>query len=223
MNIGSWIRFSEYTKDEHKAIGTSISDSSVIHKSLIMCSPIHISPRTQIKNNVRIDKYTFINWDSIIYPNVYIGAYCSIGRGVQIGLASHPTNWLSTHSFQYSDVWFLNDKNYKKIQRNNSNVEHLLTNIGSDVWIGNNALICSGLVIGVGAIIGAGSVVVKDVPPYAIVGGSPAKIIRYRFSPDIILRLLNTKWWLKNVEELNELPFSNVEEVLKILEKKEIF
>ena len=68
-------------------------------------------------------------------------------------------------------------------------------NIGNDVWIGANAMILGGITIGDGAIIGAGAVVTKDIPPYAIVGGIPARIIRYRFPNDVINALLSSQWW----------------------------
>lgn len=76
--------------------------------------------------------------------------------------------------------------------------------LGNDVWVGSNVLINGGVKIGDGAVIAAGAVVVKDVPPYAIVGGVPAKIIRYRFSPEIIEKLLELKWWNLDDEILKE-------------------
>lgn len=77
-------------------------------------------------------------------------------------------------------------------------------NIGNDVWIGSRALIMGGVTIGNGAVVGAGAVVTKDVPPYAIVGGVPTKIIRYRFSPDVIERLLDLNWWNMSDDLLKE-------------------
>ncbi|WP_330848010.1 CatB-related O-acetyltransferase [Acinetobacter sp. ME22] len=219
MQIGAWIKFQDYTDEQHKEVGSVISKSVMIHPSVMICCPVHFSPRIQIKNDVRIDKFTFINWDTVVYPNVYIGSYCSIGRGVQIGLAHHPINWLSTHAFQYNSAWFPNIESYCSLKKN-KHEEHFLTNIGADVWIGNNALISSGISIGIGAIVGAGAVVVKDVPPYAIVGGVPAKIIKYRFSEDIIDRLLKSKWWLKNIDQLDKLPYDNINQVLDLLENK---
>ena len=76
--------------------------------------------------------------------------------------------------------------------------------IGSDVWIGRNAVLLGGITIGHGAIIGAFSVVAKDVPPYAVVVGNPAKVIRYRFVPQIVSRLLELAWWDWTDEEVQE-------------------
>ncbi|RYE53070.1 MAG: antibiotic acetyltransferase [Sphingobacteriales bacterium] len=221
MKIGSWINFSDFTNEEHVSLGNMISKSAMIHKSVMLCCPVHLSPHSQIKNGVKIDKFTFINWDSVVYPNVYIGSYCSIGRGVQIGLARHPSDWLSTHTFQYNTGWFPNIESYKGIIRNKKHMHHPKTSIGADVWIGNNALISSGLTIGTGAIIGAGAVVVKNVPPYAIVGGVPAKIIRYRFDEKTISRLIATKWWLKNADELSGLPFDNIKTKLQKMKHRQ--
>jgi acetyltransferase-like isoleucine patch superfamily enzyme len=78
----------------------------------------------------------------------------------------------------------------------------LRTDVGADVWIGCGAIIKAGIKIGVGAVIGAGSVVTKDIPPYAIVAGNPCRVIRYRFSEDVIRRLVDSEWWKKDHEEL---------------------
>jgi acetyltransferase-like isoleucine patch superfamily enzyme len=121
-----------------------------------------------------------------------IGAFCSIGPEVIIGgLGTHPTNFVSTHPVFYSRLC------QSGITFSSENlVEELKSvTVGNDVWIGARALILDGVTIGDGAIIAAGAVVTTDVPPYAIVGGVPAKIIRYRFSEDIISILLEWKWW----------------------------
>ena len=217
MAIGCWIVFDEVSVDELVEGGCVISKSAIINKSLRLNSPVHISPQCQISSNTSIDKFTFLNWNAIVYQNVSIGSYCSIGRGVQIGLARHPVDWLSTHSFQYSSVWFPKIKEYVDLPRINKHLHHPETVVGSDVWIGNNALVLSGVRIGIGAIIGAGAVVTKDIPPYAVAVGSPAKIIKFRFSNSIIKQLLDSKWWLKNPSELSGFDFSDVEACLALL------
>ena len=124
--------------------------------------------------------------------NATIGKFSSIASFVKIGLGIHPTkDFVSTHYAFYSNKKKLtktfSDKNYIEENKNVS--------IGNDVWIGANAIILDGITISDGAIIGAGAVVTKDVPPYAIVGGVPAKIIRYRFDEDTIKKLLEISWW----------------------------
>ena len=94
------------------------------------------------------------------------------------------------------------------------------TIIGNDVWIGAKAIIRSGVTIGDGAVIGAGAVVTKDVPPYAIVAGVPAKIIRYRFDEELRKALLAAKWWDRDMTELRTLPFNNVRQCLQKLSSK---
>ncbi|ABM24312.1 transferase hexapeptide repeat containing protein [Shewanella sp. W3-18-1] len=116
-----------------------------------------------------------------------IGKYCSIAAGIKfLFRGKHNTNWVSTYPFQVMmglDVP-LNDLTL-----------HAPVKIGNDVWIATNVKIMQGVTIGDGAIIAQESLVTKDVPPYAIVGGNPARIIRYRFEPDEIQELLNLQWW----------------------------
>ena len=91
--------------------------------------------------------------------------------------------------------------------------------IGNDVWIGRNAVIKDGVTVGDGAIIGTSAVVTKDVPPYAIVVGVPARIIRYRFSPEIIEALLELRWWDLPLEKIQHLPFNDVPRCVEELRK----
>ena len=121
-----------------------------------------------------------------------IGNYTVIARNCDIGLGVHPTDRLSCHSIFYKNSpWPDHPEWVKKIDFEETRITH----IGNDVWIGAKATVMDGVTIGDGAIVAACAVVTKDVPPYAIVGGSPAKIIRYRYSNDIITRMLELKWW----------------------------
>ncbi len=122
---------------------------------------------------------------------VFIGKYCSFANGVTIFLGgNHRTDWLTTYPFSaLTDTW----PEAVGIQG------HPLSNgdvrIGNDVWFGANSTVMSGITVGDGAVIAAFSVVTKDVPPYAIIGGNPARIIRRRFSEETIKHLLEVKWW----------------------------
>lgn len=127
-----------------------------------------------------------------------IGRFCSIGPGVCIALGEHPTNYISTHQYFYSD--YIGISNIAKEFRNF--VEHKEVIIGNDVWIGANCYIRDGVKIGNGAIIATGSVVVKDVDPYCIIGGVPAKPIKYRFDDETIKELEKIEWWNLTLNQL---------------------
>ena len=126
-----------------------------------------------------------------------IGKFCSIASGTKIGIAGHPSNLLSTNSVFYLDKSlnprFKNEIKYQPYSK---------ITIGNDVWIGEKCLIMPGVNIGNGAIIAAHAVVTKDVPPYAIVGGVPAKVIKYRFSNEVIEKLQEICWWDMSDDEI---------------------
>lgn len=158
-----------------------------------------------IGNNVRmekssIDSYSYISDNSII-SECKIGKFCSIGPNVNFGPGNHPTKIIvSTHPSIYSNKNHLL-KNFSKI--NHYNYEKNIL-IGNDVWIGANTIILNGIKIGDGAIIGANSLVTKDVEPYTIVGGTPIKFIKFRFSEEEIKFLLEIKWWEKDIVWIEE-------------------
>lgn len=142
--------------------------------------------------------FTYIAGDTQI-SNTTIGKFCSIGPDCKIGLGKHPSkDFVSTHPIFFStlkqtQITFA-DKNYFE------EFEDIF--IGNDVWIGANVVVVDGVKIGNGAIVAVGSVVTKDIPPYAIVGGVPAKIIRYRFEQNEIEKLLKLNWWDMDVDYL---------------------
>ncbi|WCE29858.1 CatB-related O-acetyltransferase [Vibrio sp. SCSIO 43137] len=120
-----------------------------------------------------------------------IGAFCNISADNVTLAGNHPTSTVSTNTFTYSKkIGFVNENKDISTITNNEKII-----IGNDVWIGSNVILLPGINIGDGAIIAAGAVVTKDVPPYAIVGGVPAKIIKHRFDSDTVERLLSIKWW----------------------------
>jgi acetyltransferase-like isoleucine patch superfamily enzyme len=126
-----------------------------------------------------------------------IGNFCSLADGIDILLGgNHRPDWVSTYPFPAISHW----PEAADIQG------HPATNgdviIGNDVWIGYKATILSGVTVGDGAVVGAGAVVTRDVPPYAIVGGNPARTIRMRFSDDIIQQLLEVRWWDWDLERI---------------------
>ena len=142
--------------------------------------------------NTTVDDYTYIGGSNNI-QNASIGKFCSIGPEVRIGLGIHPTHLKSTYPGFYTN------SNYYRVEKlyDFEGDEYKKVEIGNDVWIGTRATILDGVRVGDGAIIAAGAVVTKDVPPYAIVGGVPAKVIKYRFTDEKIKELLNERWWEK--------------------------
>ncbi|GAB2680762.1 CatB-related O-acetyltransferase [Flavihumibacter cheonanensis] len=143
----------------------------------------------------------YIGNSTLIYNTSSIGDFCSISSGVKIGLAAHPKHMLSTSPLFYSSGrGLINDSDIL------TGVEKMVE-IGHDVLISANVLILEGVKIGTGAIIGAGAVVVKNVEPYTIVAGVPAKVIGKRFSDDVIQHLLNSKWWELDIQNILQLPF----------------
>lgn len=147
----------------------------------------------------------------MLSPFVHIGKYCSIADYAVIGVGDHTTTTLSTSPFQYMPNCIEGLGNIVVPKSNLIKREIKETYIGNDVWIGYRAFIKMGVNIGDGAIIGAGAVVTKDVEPYAIVGGVPAKLIKYRFDENIRKQLLELKWWDLPEKFIVTLPFEDIE------------
>lgn len=160
---------------------------NTIYKNVYL-SDVELGDFTYIANNTTMSK-------------ARVGKFCSIGHNVFCGPGNHPSHtFVSTHPVFYSSLkqtqTTFADKNYYQ--------ESEAITIGNDVWIGADSIILNGVKIADGAIIAAGAVVTKNVAPYAIVGGVPAKLIRKRFHEDEIELLLKLKWWDKETDWLRE-------------------
>jgi len=155
--------------------------------------------------NLNVGEYTYGQKDIKIIDfkgssKVNIGKFCSIASYVTIFLdANHRTDWATTYPFGHINQTSFNNFNGKGHPSGNGDV-----NIGNDVWISQGVSIASGVNIGDGAVIASYSHVVKNVDPYTIVGGNPAKLIKYRFTKKQTADLLNIKWWNWNIKKINE-------------------
>lgn len=144
--------------------------------------------RNNLVYSTFIGRHTYTGRNCTIW-NATIGRFCSISWNVSIGGGEHDYKRLTTHSFLYAKNQGLIDGEpyYDRLRRP--------CQIGHDVWLGCNSVVCRGVSVGDGAVVGAGSVVTHDVAPYTIVAGSPAKVIKKRFAEEIIEALLDLEWW----------------------------
>jgi len=156
-----------------------------------------------------------------------VGRYCSIASNVITGQVEHPTDFLSAHPmFQGEFDWPLvngfREANQSMIEKSAVKAGELNARfgkiaIGNDVWIGEGAFIRRGVAIGDGAVIAARAVVTKNVPPFAIVGGSPARVLKYRFPEEIIAQLLSLCWWKYEINLLEGVDFTNIERAMETI------
>lgn len=171
-----------------------LKDAEAANKTIFKRKKIDIDPSTRLTTSQGLDSIVFY-WESIggsdENSNLIIGKYCSIALEVKFFLGGN-------HRMDRVSTWI-----HPSVEDDNLRSSGNIT-IGNDVWIGYNATIMSGVTIGDGAVIAANSTVVKDVPPYSITGGNPAKHIKHRFSKEDIDFLLKEKWWNWSPEKIQK-------------------
>lgn len=186
MAVSEKIIYPRSGDDETVYLKSVVSNPNIIVGAYTMYNDFVNDPRLFEKNNV-LYQYP-INHDKLV-----IGKFCSIACGAEFlfNSANHTLSSLSTYPFPiFFEEWGLDVKNISASWDNKGSIT-----VGNDVWIGYEAVVLAGVTIGDGAVVGTRAVVTRDVPPYTIVGGIPAKPIRKRFSDEIISALLELKWW----------------------------
>lgn len=176
-----------------------ISLLSLIDKNCIISTNALINRFVDLRKT-EVKDFSYIGSGSKII-NASIGKFCSISKNVNIGFSLHPVNYFSTSPIFFAEKNGTGSSWVKGKIFDDSSPKVI---IGNDVWIGMNSSIMGGVKIGDGAIIGSHALVTKDVPPYSIVGGVPARIIKYRFEQEVIDDLLILKWWDLPVSILKE-------------------
>jgi virginiamycin A acetyltransferase len=181
--------------------GSVVSKRIKGFKNLTLGNNVAIPEFCSFSGEVIIKDFTTLGIHNYMAGKIEIGKYCQIGAYVALHGTNHPVSYPST---------YINSRLF-----NGELAKHKTEapiKVGNDVWIGHGSIILSGVTIGDGAIVGAGSVVTKNVEPYSIVAGNPAKFIRKRFSERIIQEMLELKWWDKSSQELNNMKdFFNTE------------
>lgn len=209
------------------AIGCELSNSMIIETPVKM---VNVDIRGAVKT--KIGAFSYISEGSVLKNVTSIGRFCSISSNVVMWNANHETSAISTHPcFMGADTFwekgfFKEDwtEDFKRNREAVRNIQKLRGRekliIGNDVWIGNGAKILQGVTVGNGAVIGAGSVVTRDVPPYAIVAGTPAKIIKMRFDDNVIEDLLKINWWNYGMDILHGIDYTDIKSAIQIIEDR---
>lgn len=177
------------TRANRKKLVNIASNASIRYAKINFEGNNTIADRTKVSGNLTMGKGSTIGINCNLHGDITIGRFCQLGGYIGIYSSNHPTNYITN----FTSKGFLGGLLVSNTQKGK-------VTIGNDVWIGHGAVILKDVTIGHGAIIAASALITKDVPPYSIVGGVPAKIIKYRFNEVIIKKLLNLNWWDKNEE-----------------------
>lgn len=191
-------------------LSCNFSDDTAIEQN-IWFEGLNELKRCYIQSGTRFGLFSYVAHGSFVGTGTSMGRYCSIGMNSTVGPGEHTIDWLGTHNF------LLNQKNVDR--ENQSRYANQRLEIGNDVWIGANVCVKTNVKIGHGSVIGAGTVVVKDVEPYSIVVGNPGRVLRMRFSDDVVERLLKSEWWRLPFDYVKQIPFHDVEKSLDVVDE----
>lgn len=214
----------DFLKDQHIYLQFHNGIDGVIPqwRPLTFDGPVYVEPEATLCGGGFWSSGAFSYSQSWLPQDTEVGRYCSIAVGVEVMGFEHPTDWISTHVFSHQPYFngaiaalHGTAPDAPAFGRDRGPVV-----IGNDVWIGQRALIRRGVTIGDGAIVAAGAVVTADVPPFAIVGGTPARVIRYRFPEPLIERLIDAAWWQYHLADFAGLSLAEPERFLDGLDDR---
>jgi acetyltransferase-like isoleucine patch superfamily enzyme len=210
----------------HSYSGSDRWDSQTV---LVVAEDCEIEPYAQIFQGHVIPRAlgAFSYSNSPFDPAMRVGRYSSIAWQVSVMGERHPTEWAATSPIFYQPVPGGAPNAGLRAYRDSTQMNvreydqgETAVTIGHDVWIGEQVLLKRGITIGSGAVIGARALVLEDVPPYAVVVGQPARVIKYRFSPELIARFLELEWWRFSAAEISKLPLERSDRFLDVLSEK---
>lgn len=180
--------------DDHSKppkIATTVIDPTASLRDAAIGNCCEVLERTRIAHSTLGD-FSYLGPDCMV-SDARIGKFCAIAASVRIGAPNHPMDRPSLHRFTYCPEYYSAEAS--RDEEFFSQRHAAVVTIGHDVWIGHGVIVLPGVTVGNGAVLAAGAVVSRDVAPYSIVGGVPARLIRQRFAPDIARRLLRIAWW----------------------------
>lgn len=217
---GEELPFTTLANTEYAAAG--IRDArhltNVMFEKAVRLSSSCIAP----PGAIFIGAHSYMGAGGLVRKGTVIGRYCSLGRRISVAGARHRIDAVTTYPALYRSKGRPYTDAEKEILGIVDRGRSSKTLIGHDVWIGDGAVIMTGVSIGTGAIIGANAVVTHDVPPYGIAVGSPAKVIRFRFPEQVAQRLLASQWWELPTELLKARPIGNVFEFLDAIAGEDV-
>lgn len=211
-----------------RELGLEAGEARGLFETVTFERPAYLFDLRRVKS-CSLGAFSYVNGlNTTSLYDARIGRYCSIAEAVVLGPYEHPTDGLTTHTFAFAGPEqfpaFFRFPEYRRLAAEQSrrvDLNEQRTEIGHDVWIGAGAFIRRGVKIGDGAVVAAHAVVTRDVPPYAVVVGTPAKVARMRFDEEVIARLLKLQWWRYDLAPHKaELDYSRIEGTLEGLEQR---